>query len=86
MVPGLRRLWAWSPAIAVVAAAALLAAGVILAVSNEDAYRSQKIKEITVQAEIVKVMQPIWKRWAEERGPEAVKALAELKKVLGHAM
>jgi TRAP-type C4-dicarboxylate transport system substrate-binding protein len=43
-------------------------------------------KSATVQAEIVKVMQPIWKRWAEERGPEAVKALAELKKVLGHPM
>jgi TRAP-type C4-dicarboxylate transport system substrate-binding protein len=43
-------------------------------------------KSATVQAEIVKVMQPIWKRWAEERGPEAVKSLAELNKVLGRPM
>jgi signal transduction histidine kinase len=49
----LRRLWALIPAIAIGAAAALLLAGVILALNNERAYRSQKINEITVQARIV---------------------------------
>jgi signal transduction histidine kinase/ActR/RegA family two-component response regulator len=49
----LRRIWAWSPAIAVGAAAALLLAGVVLALNNERAYRAQKINEITVQAQIV---------------------------------
>jgi TRAP-type C4-dicarboxylate transport system substrate-binding protein len=39
-----------------------------------------------VQAEIVKVMEPIWKKWAEERGPDAVKTLAKLRTALGHKM
>ena len=39
-----------------------------------------------VQAEIIKVMEPIWKKWAEERGPDAVKLLATLRTALGHKM
>ena len=41
-------------------------------------------KSATVQAEIVKVMEPIWKKWAEDRGPDAVKTLAALRKAVGH--
>ena len=43
-------------------------------------------KSATVQAEIVKVMEPIWKKWAADRGPDAVKMLTDLRKALGHAM
>lgn len=37
-------------------------------------------------AEIVKIMEPVWKRWAEERGPEAVKAMTDVRKALGHKL
>ena len=43
-------------------------------------------KSATVQAEIVKVMEPIWTKWAQDRGPDAVKTLGNLRKALGHAM
>src|SRR5262249_9475699 len=43
-------------------------------------------KSATVQAEIVKVMEPIWKKWAEDRGPDAVKLMADVRKALGHPM
>ena len=43
-------------------------------------------KSAAVQAEIVKVMEPIWKKWAQDRGPDAVKTLGDLRKALGHAM
>ena len=36
------------------------------------------------QAEIVKVMEPVWKKWADDRGPEAVKTLAAIRKAVGH--
>jgi TRAP-type C4-dicarboxylate transport system substrate-binding protein len=35
------------------------------------------------QDEIVTIMRPLWKKWAEERGPEAVKAMTEIRKALG---
>lgn len=38
------------------------------------------------QDEIVKIMEPVWKKWAEERGPEAVKALKEVRTALGHKL
>lgn len=37
-------------------------------------------------AEIVKIMEPVWKKWAEERGPEAVKAMTDVRKALGHKL
>ena len=40
-------------------------------------------KSPTVQAEIVKVMEPIWKKWAEDRGPDAVKTIEALRKATG---
>lgn len=36
------------------------------------------------QQEIIKIMEPLWKKWAEERGPDAVKALNDVRKALGH--
>jgi TRAP-type C4-dicarboxylate transport system substrate-binding protein len=43
-------------------------------------------KSPTVQAEIVKVMEPIWQKWAEARGPDAVRTLTKLRTALGHKM
>lgn len=40
-------------------------------------------KSATVQAEIIKVMEPIWKKWAEDRGPDAVALLASVRKSVG---
>jgi TRAP-type C4-dicarboxylate transport system substrate-binding protein len=37
----------------------------------------------TVQGEITKVMEPIWVKWAQEKGPDAVKMLAEIRKAVG---
>jgi TRAP-type C4-dicarboxylate transport system substrate-binding protein len=43
-------------------------------------------KSAEVQQEIVKVMEPIWKKWAEDRGPAAVKALSDLRSALGRTV
>lgn len=43
-------------------------------------------KSAAVQAEIVQVMEPVWKKWADDRGPDAVKTLAMLRQALGHKM
>lgn len=40
-------------------------------------------KSEAVQAEIVKVMEPNWTRWAESRGPDAVKTLAAVRAAVG---
>lgn len=37
----------------------------------------------TVQAEIAKTMEPIWVKWAQEKGPDAVKLLADIRKAVG---
>jgi hypothetical protein len=29
-------------------------------------------------------MEPVWKKWADDRGPEAVKTLAAIRKAVGH--
>lgn len=34
------------------------------------------------QAEIIKVMTPIWKEWAKERGPEAIEAMDKIRSAL----
>jgi TRAP-type C4-dicarboxylate transport system substrate-binding protein len=41
-------------------------------------------KSAAVQAEIVKVMEPVWKKWADDRGPDAVRTLAAIRKAVGH--
>lgn len=41
-------------------------------------------KSATAQAEIIRVMEPIWKKWAEDRGPEAIKLLADTRKAVGN--
>jgi TRAP-type C4-dicarboxylate transport system substrate-binding protein len=43
-------------------------------------------KSAEVQREIAKVMEPVWKKWAEDRGPAAVKTLSDLRSALGHPM
>jgi TRAP-type C4-dicarboxylate transport system substrate-binding protein len=40
-------------------------------------------KSAAVAAEIKKVMEPVWKKWAEDRGPDAVKLLGDLRKAAG---
>ena len=40
-------------------------------------------KSAAVQTEIVKVMEPNWVKWAESRGPDAVKTLAALRTAVG---
>lgn len=45
-----------------------------------------KGKSATAQARIVSEMKPVWKSWAEERGPEAVALLETLTTALGHDM
>jgi signal transduction histidine kinase len=47
------RLWRLMPAVAVFAAVALVAAGFLMALHNERAYKEQKIREVGVQAEIL---------------------------------
>jgi len=41
-------------------------------------------KSAAFQAEIIKVMEPVWIKWADDRGPEAVKTLAAVRKAVGH--
>jgi TRAP-type C4-dicarboxylate transport system substrate-binding protein len=40
-------------------------------------------KDPAAQAEIAKALEPYWKKWAEERGPEAIKALAAIRAAIG---
>jgi signal transduction histidine kinase len=54
--PGSSRFWQRAPVIALAAAAALLLAGLILAVANERAYKAQKVAEVTAEGRFLSLI------------------------------